>query len=245
MIITPIRTRVLKPPQTDLWPVLENLHLVEKNILVVTSKIVSLHQGRCVKIDTKNHTEQKLGLIMQEADEFLSRQTTKNLKISLLTKKYGLVVGSAGIDESNGDGYFILWPDNPAKFVKELYDWLQNKYGLSDFGVIIVDTIKRPFRRGAVGFAVAHYGFKALYSYRQQKDLFGRQFKSEQVNLTDAIAAAAVLVMGEGNEQTPLALVEDIPQVEFFAGSDEVAVAGRDDYFSGLVDESKWKKINY
>jgi F420-0:gamma-glutamyl ligase len=33
--------------------------------------------------------------------------------------------------------------------------------------------------------------------------------------MADALAAAAVLVMGEAAEQTPLALIDDVPFVEF------------------------------
>lgn len=36
-----------------------------------------------------------------------------------------------------------------------------------------------------------------------------------QANVRDALGAAAVLVMGEGNEQTPLAIIEDLPFVTF------------------------------
>lgn len=242
MNIDPIHTRVLQPPQDDLLAVLSSVPLKNKDILAVATKVVSIHQGRCIKIDEVRKDKQKQELILQEADLVVDLSTTTNLKRSPLTKKYGIVVGSAGIDESNGDGYFILWPNDPAAFVKYLYSWLKQKYNLSELGVVIVDTIKRPFRRGAVGLAIAHYGFKALQSYRGKTDIFGREFKSEYVNIADALAVSAVLAMGEGDEQTPLAIVSDVKNVEFFAGTDELIVESSDDYFSGLIDNSKWEK---
>lgn len=244
MKITPIKTRVLQPPQDDLLAVLSSVPLKNKEILVVATKVVSIYQGRCVKIDEIKKAKQKAELILKEADEIVSLTATTNLKQSPLTKKYGIVVGSAGIDESNGDGYFILWPNDPKAFAKYLYHWLKEQYELNEFGVVIVDTIKRPFRRGAIGLAVAHYGFKALRSYQGKTDIFGRKFKNEQVNIADALSAGAVMSMGEGNEQTPLAIVSDLNKIEFFAGADELVVGSSDDYFSGLIDDSKWEKGN-
>lgn len=242
MKIIPVQSRILKPPQDDLLTVLSSLPIKNQDILVITSKVVSIHQGRCVKIDESRKEQQKQELILQEAEAIVPLTATGNLKQSPLTKKYGVVVGSSGIDESNGHGYFILWPVDLAKWVKDIYQWLKATYNLTDLGIIISDTVKRPFRRGAIGIAIAHYGFKALRSYRGSKDIFGRKFKSEQVNLADALAASAVMVMGEGDEQTPLAIISDLENIEFFSGTEEITVAGEDDYFAGLIDNNKWKK---
>lgn len=244
MKITPIKTRVLQPPQDDLLAVLSSVPLKNKEILVIATKVISIYQGRCIKIDETRKDKQKAELILNEADEIVSLAATTNLKQSPLTKKYGIVVGSAGIDESNGNGYFILWPNDPKAFAKYLYHWFKEQAGLNELGVLIVDTIKRPFRRGAIGMAVAYYGFKALRSYQGKTDIFGRRFKNEQVNIADALSAGAVSVMGEGNEQTPLAIISDLNNLEFFEGADELVVENSDDYFSGLIDSSKWEKGN-
>lgn len=242
MQIKSLKTSILQPPKDDLLAVLSFLPIQNKDVLVITSKVVSIHQGRCIKIDEMRKEQQKKELIQQEADEIVNLDTTPNLKKYPLTKKYGVVVGSAGIDESNGNGFFVLWPNQPAVFVKYLFDWLKRQYKLDQLGVIITDTVKRPFRRGAIGLAIAHYGFKAIYSYKGQKDIFGRRFKNETINIADSLAAAAVLTMGEGEEQTPLAIISDLPNLEFVDYTENVVVAGSDDYFFGLIDESKWKK---
>ncbi len=242
MKITPIRTRIIQPPQDDLWSVLSTININQQDILVVSSKIISIHQGRCVKIDEQNKIDQKKKLISQEADQILPLSQTSNLTTAPLTKKYGVVVGSAGIDESNGDGYFILWPQEPDLMAQKIYSWLQQKFNLTNFGIIITDTIKRPFRRGAVGFAISHWGFRALRSYRGRQDIFGRTFKNETINLADSIASAAVLVMGEGNEQTPLAIVNQLSDIDFIEQAENLAVKTEDDYFLGLIAENKWEK---
>jgi dihydrofolate synthase / folylpolyglutamate synthase len=62
---------------------------------------------------------------------------------------------------------------------------------------------------------LAHSGFQAINDYRGTPDLFGRPLRMTKVNVVDALATAAVVVMGEGNEQTPLALIRDISFVAF------------------------------
>ena len=42
-------------------------------------------------------------------------------------------------------------------------------------------------------------------------DIFGRRLKISRSDLGDALAASAVLMMGEANEQTPLALIRHAP----------------------------------
>ena len=44
-----------------------------------------------------------------------------------------------------------------------------------------------------------------------KKDLFGRKNRFTQSNIADALAASAVVVMGEGNEQTPVAIIRNSP----------------------------------
>lgn len=60
-------------------------------------------------------------------------------------------------------------------------------------------------------------GIKPLYSYIGKSDIFDRSFRATQINMIDALAASAVFVMGEGAEQTPIALVEEASKVEFLS----------------------------
>ena len=79
-------------------------------------------------------------------------------------------------------------------------------------------------------------------------DLFGRPLEMTRVHMADALAAAAVLVMGEAAEQTPLALIDDVPFVEFqdHAPSAEELQKARiemdDDLYEPLLTSVQWHK---
>jgi len=125
------------------------------------------------------------------------------------------LAAAAGIDESNGAGYYILWPKNPARSAEKIRKFLKKKFNLKNLGVIITDSKVTPLRRGVVGVAIAYSGFKPLKDYRGTKDLFGRKFEMETSDIPDSLATAAVFEMGEGAENTPVAVITDIPYLEF------------------------------
>jgi F420-0:gamma-glutamyl ligase len=64
----------------------------------------------------------------------------------------------------------------------------------------------------------------------------------------DALAAAAVLVMGEGSEQTPLAVISDLPFVSFQEREpaaeelQQLRIAHEDDIYSPLLMSVPWHK---
>ncbi len=66
-----------------------------------------------------------------------------------------------------------------------------------------------------MGFAIAWAGLNPLNDHSGEKDVFGQKTAhGSTTNVADAIAAAAVLVMGEVGEQTPLAIVRGVPYLE-------------------------------
>lgn len=211
MHISPIKTRVLKPPQDNLYEVLDSAlpKLAEGDIVVVTSKVVSIHQGRCVLASGVA----KEDLVKSEAEKYLPPSC--NTASVAITIKLNTLIPNAGIDESNADGYYILWPNNPTVFAREICQYLKKRHHLKNLGVIISDSHTIPMRWGVIGISIAFSGFKPLYDYRGVPDIFGRKLKMTTVNIPDALAAAAVLVMGEGNEQTPLAIIKDAPGIVF------------------------------
>ena len=123
-----------------------------------------------------------------------------------------------------------------------------DKFKLKNLGVLITDSTTAPLRWGVKGIAIAHSGFSALNDYVGKPDLLGRKLKVTKVNVVDALAAAAVLTMGEGNEQMPLALIEDIPFVQFQDRNptkkelEELRISLDDDLYSPLLKTVKWKK---
>lgn len=209
MRIQPVKIRRLIPPKDNLWEVLNKItpKIKENTIVAITSKIVSIGEGRCILID---HVKDKDKLIIGEAEKYLSRDLVPG-KYLMHTIKHNLLIPTAGIDESNANGYYILYPKDPQKSVKKIWRYLIKLSGIKNLGVIITDSHSIPMRRGIVGISLAFYGFKPLIDYREKIDLFGRTLKVSQTNVPDCLAATAVLAMGEGAEQTPIALISDLP----------------------------------
>ena len=58
-----------------------------------------------------------------------------------------------------------------------------------DIGVIIADSMNRPWRLGTVGEAIGCAGIMVLDDRRGETDLFGRELKVTLINRADAIAA--------------------------------------------------------
>ncbi len=214
----------------------------ENSILAVTSKIIAIAENRVVpigKIDKK-------ALVEKEADLFIPQD--KNKYGFTITIKGSLLIPSAGIDESNGNGYYILWPSDPQKWANKIRNYLKKRFGLQNIGVIITDSKTTPLRWGTTGVMLAHAGFKALKNYINEPDIFGRPLQVTKANVADALAAAAVLSMGEGNEQTPLAIISEVPFVNFQKNNPSkrelsgLAISLEDDIYGSILGAVKWKR---
>lgn len=247
MIVTPVKTRILIPPKDDLLDAisssLKSLH--EKSILVITSKVISIWQGRCIPIAKY---PDKDPLVIQEADAYLPRKLVPG-EWCMHTLKYNLFIPSAGVDESNANGYYILWPRNPKHTARKLYKWFRKKYRVKNLGIIISDSHTIPLRRGVLGISLSHYGFAPLKDYRGMPDLFGRPFTMTQTNIADGLAAAAVLVIGEGIERTPLAIIQDVSWIKFVSKPlklrrkfSSFEIKTKEDLYYPLISGVQWKK---
>lgn len=246
MQIKTIKTRKLVPPQDDLYSAIRGSikELREKSIVVVTSKVVAIHQGRCIKIESGVERDK---LTEQEADWYVRRDIVPGEHL-LFSIKNNTLIASAGIDKSNAKGYFVLWPEKMDQVVIELHEWFRKEYGVREIGVMITDSHVMPLRRGVIGTSLAQYGFNPLRDYRGKPDIFGEPLKVTITNVAEALAAAAVVVMGEASEQTPLAVVTDVPWVEFTddpevcKGIPSMKIPIEEDLFGPMLRGVKWKK---
>ncbi len=205
MHVKPIRTALFRPKQSLEPFLVDHLpRLHEKDVVVVTSKIVALAQGRVVP----NGAGAKEEWIRRESERVISTPWCA------LTLKDSHWCPNAGIDESNADGSLILWPRDPFGVARRLRRKLMRHYRIQHLGVLITDSRIFPLRVGVTGVALGYAGFHGLRDYRGTLDLFGRALMMTQTNIADALATAAVLVMGEGEEQTPLAVIRRAP-IEF------------------------------
>ncbi|MBX9765228.1 coenzyme F420-0:L-glutamate ligase [Patescibacteria group bacterium] len=221
MKVQPIKTKLFQ--EGDSLPdfVIKNVSRIkDEAILVITSKIVSLSEGRTAS------PKEKERLIKKEST------WTKKVKQVWLTERDGILQANAGIDESNGNGKIILLPKDSYQSAARLRAALKRKYKIKKLGVIIVDSEPIPRRKGVIGIALGYAGFKGVKDYKGKKDLFGRKFKFSSSNIADSLATTAMLTMGEGSERQPLAIILNAPVVFTEKTSKtEIVMQQKDDMF--------------
>lgn len=242
MQILPVRTHKITTKDKSIFDVIDKYikKLEENSILVITSKIVSLCEGSVVSNNTN-----KDELVQKEADMYLPKET--NTYQVTVTIKNNVLAVNAGVDESNTKDGFVLWPKDAQKSANEIRAHLKERFKLKNIGVIITDSKTTPLRYGVTGIAIAHSGFLAINDLVGNLDIFGRPFKMTKVNVMDGIAAGCAVVMGEGNEQTPLAIVKDIKFVKFVdrnPSEEELSFLGIDpdkDVYGEFLKNAPWK----
>ena len=205
--------------------------LGEDRILAVTSKIVSLSENRVIpksSIDKKD-------LIKKEADRYLGE-----IEYGChLTIKQGLLIPSAGVDESNAQGdFYILYPQDPFSSARRIHNIIKEKLRLRRIGVLLTDSHTMPLRRGVVGTALAYYGFRGVENKIGTKDLFGRELKMTQINIADALGVAATLTMGEGDECRPLAIIKAPVEFKELSNNSELHMPPEEDLYRPLLQKS-------
>ncbi|MBX4197153.1 coenzyme F420-0:L-glutamate ligase [Candidatus Saccharibacteria bacterium] len=246
MRVTAIKTDRISAGDTDLIKFLDkNLEqLAESSVLAITSKVVAICEGRTIPITKKVN---KKDLIIRESDYYLPSYLSQYDFTFTITHR--TLIPSAGIDESNGNGHYVLWPADPQKSANDIRAYLKVRFSLKDVAVIITDSTARPLHYGTEGVTIGYSGLAALNDYVGQPDLFGRELKVSVSNVADALASAAVVVMGEGTEQTPLAVIEAVPFVNFQANNPTAAELHKfyishidDDLFAPFLKNAGWKK---
>lgn len=244
MLVRAIKTKRVEPGSGSLAQLLDEAlsEMAEGSILAITSKVVSICEGRAAPIEDAD----KAALVRQEAQYYLPAESSRyQFELAIANNT---LVPSAGIDSSNSGGYYVLWPANPQASANQARAYLAQRFGIKKVGVVITDSTCTPLRWGVTGIALAHSGFSALHNYIGQEDLFGRPFEVSQANIAGGLAAAAVLAMGEGAESTPLAVIEDVPNVSFQPRNptdDELAalvIKPEDDVFAPLLTKVEWQR---
>ena len=231
MKIQPVKTRIFKEREDLLTFITKHVpKLKEGSVLAVTSKIVALSEGRTAIV---RNEKQKEKLIRAESE------WAEPTEYVFLTMKDGMLLANAGVDESNADGKIVLLPKDSFRSAKMLHKKLSSHYKIKRLGIIITDSRVMPVRSGVVGVAVGYAGFKGLRDYRGKSDIFGRKLKFTQTDIADSLATAATVIMGEGNERTPLVIITDAP-VHFTdrISRDELVIPIEDDMYSPLLRRS-------
>ncbi|OUJ18668.1 F(420)-0:gamma-glutamyl ligase F420 coenzyme biosynthesis enzyme CofE [Methanonatronarchaeum thermophilum] len=208
--IKPIKLPLIK--KGDKLPLIIHKH-IEKHkktdILVVSQTIISKAEGRTKNLETIEPTKEakKIAEKTNKKPEICQLILNESEIIALgenyiITNKNGLICANAQIDQSNaGPNKAILPPKNPEKTAKKIHKKTKTP-------TIITDSIGRPFRKGAVGTAIAYSGIKPISNYTNKKDLYNQKMKTTTQCVADELASAANIVMGESNQQTPIAIIK-------------------------------------
>ncbi len=199
-----------------------------RDVLVITSKLVSKAEGRFVNLATVTPSEQAIEVGAQTNKdprlvELILRESTgisrQRAEVLIVRHRLGFTLANAGIDHSNvgpdGEDWVLLLPEDPDRSARQLRAALAERLGVAP-GVIISDSHGRPFRVGTVGVAIGLAGIPAVSDMRGATDLFGRTLRVTVTGLADEIAAAAGLLSGQGAEGRPVVLVRglSLPDVE-------------------------------
>lgn len=230
----PIKTRIVRPPKDDILGIIDSLEIRDGDIVFITSKILGIAEGRTAKVSGASKEE----LIRQEAERFLPFVNKSGDFHVNLTVTQNVLIPAAGIDESNADGYFVMWPKDPDDSCKKIRDYLIKKYEVKRLGVIATDSHTTPLRWGVTGITIGLSGIEPLRDIRGEPDLFGRKMHVTKVNLIDPLASMAVLLMGESDECTPIVILRGYEGIPFSdnASMDDFKILPENDLYQALIE---------
>jgi coenzyme F420-0:L-glutamate ligase/coenzyme F420-1:gamma-L-glutamate ligase len=172
--------------------------LRDGDILVVTSKVLSKAEGRVVA------TGREQAIAAETV-----RVVAKRGPTTIAQTRHGFVLAAAGVDESNtAPGTVVLLPEDPDESARRLRKALRARLSVT-VGVIVTDTMGRPWRVGQTDTAIGAAGVLPVRDYRGEPDTFGNTLEVTVTAVADEIAAAGELVKGKAL-RIPVALVRGL-----------------------------------
>ena len=228
----------------DLFGSLQGFAYKYNDIVVISSKFVSMSEGSIIKLNkvkvskkakdlaAKCHIDVKLAELVLRDSQYVVR----GVPGFLLAIRDGMVAPNAGIDKSNAPrGYAILYPRRPFDTAEKLKDKFLAELGIR-VGVVIADSRLMPTRIGTTGVAIACSGFEPVEDQRGRHDLFGNVMRVTFRAVADALATMGEAVMGESDESTPAAVVREADVVwshKKFSWKDMAVDPSQDIYLRG------------
>jgi coenzyme F420-0:L-glutamate ligase/coenzyme F420-1:gamma-L-glutamate ligase len=193
----------------------QGIALRDGDVVAVAQTVVSKAEGRIVDLrkikpspsakaigKRLDKDPREVEVILQQSEEIV-----RLAHVIISRTKHGLVCANAGVDRSNvGAERVTILPEDPDASARRIKENIEREFGV-DVAVLITDTQGRAFRRGCVGAAIGISGMKPLLDLRGRQDLYGKTLRATVTSPADAIAAAAVHMMGEAGEGTPVVLV--------------------------------------
>ena len=181
--------------------------IVDGDVLIVTSKIVSKAEGRLATVppDGPERDAARDAVLASETVRTVARRGHTRI----VQTRHGFVMASAGIDNSNVDrGHLVLLPLDPDASARSLRGALRQRYGL-DVAVLVSDTMGRPWRTGLTDVALGAAGIAPLRDYRGEFDAHGNELHITQMAIIDELCSAGELVKNK-YDQVPVAVIRGL-----------------------------------
>lgn len=184
-ILAPVLARLV-------WPD-GSLGLAPGDVVVVASKIVAKAEGRLIAARSREEAVDS-----QSVRVVASREHADGSVLKIVQTPQGIVMAAAGVDSSNvPPGTVLLLPQDPDASARRLRRGLAARLGGLKPGVVVTDTVGRPWRAGIADIAIGAAGIAVLEDLRGGVDDGGRPLQATVRAIADEIAAAADLVKGK------------------------------------------------
>jgi len=200
-----------------------SIEISSGDVIVVSHKILSKSEGRIVELANVKPSARAVRIARKTSKDARLVQAVLNESrrivkaspgILLVEARQGIICLNAGIDKSNVEGReaYCLLPRNPSLSARRIAREIADRAGKS-VGVVVADTYSRPFRTGQSEFAIGVSGLSPFVDYRGSRDLFGHMLRFKRISTADELASAAELVMGQGDEGVPVAIVKGAKRI--------------------------------
>lgn len=174
--------------------------LVDGDILVVTSKIVSKAEGRQVPAADREKA------IADDTVRVVAERVHPGGVTRIVETKQGMIMAAAGLDMSNvPEGFALKLPEDPDRSARALCEGLRERFGI-ELAVVVTDTVGRPWRVGQTDLAIGAAGLQLTDDLRGANDANGRPLHVTVAVVADELAGAADLVKGK-TSGIPVAVV--------------------------------------
>ncbi len=184
--------------------------LVDGDVLVVSSKVVSKAEGLAVRAGSRE------ALVERQSVRVVAERMTPRGPARIVQSLSGPVMAAAGVDASNVErGQVLALPQDPDASAAALRAALSAALrsdvrramsatipqaqvgGPPTVAVVISDTAGRPWREGQTDIAIGCAGLSVVEDLRGGRDPYGNTLEVTVRAVADEIASAADLVKGK------------------------------------------------
>jgi coenzyme F420-0:L-glutamate ligase/coenzyme F420-1:gamma-L-glutamate ligase len=201
--------------------------LADGDVVVLSSKVVSKADGLTVAATTRD------AAVDAETVRVVAERLTPRGRAAIVQAASGPVMAAAGVDASNvAPGTVLILPADPDASARRLLATLRGRTGRR-VGVVVSDTLGRPWRQGQVDAAIGAAGVRVTDDLRGGIDGYGNALEVTVRAVADELAALADLVKGK-LAGIPVAVVRGLPGLvtdEAGPGAAELLRAGDQDWF--------------